>query len=120
MSKWIHRLRGLNETNKTAICEFCGPVPVRKKKNIWRCALALNALKTREKRISPNKSRVQLATACEICSTECKLVYDHCHKLGHFRGWLCHGCNVMLGFAKDDPEILQKAIEYLKERGGSN
>lgn len=40
---------------------------------------------------------------------------DHDHKTGKFRGILCNVCNVMLGHAKDDPEILQNAIDYLKD-----
>ena len=29
------------------------------------------------------------------------------------RGLLCHGCNLMLGFARDNPDILRRAIAYL-------
>lgn len=43
------------------------------------------------------------------------LVVDHCHVSGSVRGLLCHGCNVGLGAFKDSPELLQKAIRYLKE-----
>lgn len=41
---------------------------------------------------------------------------DHCHATGAVRGVLCHHCNMMLGFAKDNPAVLKAAIEYL---GGS-
>ena len=40
---------------------------------------------------------------------------DHDHKTGENRGLLCDDCNLMLGFAKDRVEILEAAIEYLKE-----
>jgi hypothetical protein len=38
---------------------------------------------------------------------------DHCHKTGKQRGVLCRKCNAMLGHAKDNPEILWGAVEYL-------
>jgi hypothetical protein len=40
---------------------------------------------------------------------------DHSHTTGKFRGVLCRFCNWMLGFANDNPEILQNAARYLSE-----
>ena len=62
------------------------------------------------KRDERNASR---AHACEVCGGG-PTVYDHCHEFGHFRGWLCNGCNSALGFAKDDPETLRKLAAYLE------
>jgi len=39
---------------------------------------------------------------------------DHDHETGEVRGILCHHCNALLGYAKDDIDILLKAVEYLK------
>lgn len=50
---------------------------------------------------------------CEICGSHGKLHVDHCHATGDVRGFLCMGCNVALGFMKDDPEVLLKAAKYL-------
>jgi hypothetical protein len=55
---------------------------------------------------------------CDIC--KCSLSYndsriDHNHDTGALRGLLCHHCNVMLGFAKDDIRVLQDAINYLNK-----
>ena len=51
---------------------------------------------------------------CEICgSNEEKIVFDHCHARGHFRGWLCDRCNLILGFAHDDGDLLLKLAAYL-------
>jgi hypothetical protein len=54
---------------------------------------------------------------CEVCGRLPKtksLHFDHCHQKGHFRGWLCNGCNCALGFVNDDPVILLKLAAYLK------
>lgn len=51
---------------------------------------------------------------CSICEKETELVIDHCHKREQFRGLICVHCNRGLGAFFDSPEIMQKAIEYLK------
>jgi hypothetical protein len=46
----------------------------------------------------------------------CRLTIDHNHITKNVRGLLCHKCNNGLGNFVDNPEILLKAISYLKER----
>ena len=41
-------------------------------------------------------------------------VLDHDHHTGNIRGILCNSCNKGIGLLKDSPEILTKALEYLK------
>lgn len=41
-------------------------------------------------------------------------VLDHCHERDIFRGWLCHGCNRSLGGFNDDPEVITRALAYLR------
>jgi hypothetical protein len=57
---------------------------------------------------------------CSICGVRVQeqsdLVIDHCHKSNTVRGLLCRHCNLCLGHAKDNPDILRKAAEYL-DRG---
>jgi len=60
---------------------------------------------------------------CKICgstdhrvkggATEFSLSVDHDHGTGEIRGLLCQNCNSILGFAKDDISILERAIQYL-------
>lgn len=42
------------------------------------------------------------------------LAVDHCHKTGRIRQLLCSNCNQVLASAKDNPEILYAAIDYLE------
>lgn len=56
-------------------------------------------------------------TGCDICGGNDKrwrLAYDHCHAKGHFRGWLCRRCNLVLGRVNDDPNLLRRMIAYLE------
>ena len=43
------------------------------------------------------------------------LCIDHDHKTGKIRGLLCQNCNVSIGKFKEDINIMQKAIDYLKK-----
>jgi NMD protein affecting ribosome stability and mRNA decay len=43
-----------------------------------------------------------------------KMAMDHDHKTGKVRGLLCQMCNQGLGSFKDSPDLLTKAIKYLK------
>lgn len=38
---------------------------------------------------------------------------DHCHLTGKVRGILCHGCNVGIGYFREDVEVVRRAIKYL-------
>ena len=59
---------------------------------------------------------------CCICNIEFKSkpttskpYVDHDHNSGLVRGLLCHSCNLVLGYCKDDEKILINAIEYLEK-----
>jgi len=52
---------------------------------------------------------------CEICSQSIDTVIDHDHSTGKTRGLICQSCNSVLGYSKDNTDILQKAIEYLNK-----
>lgn len=38
---------------------------------------------------------------------------DHCHDTLKVRGLLCKKCNTGIGMFRDDPEVMQAAIEYI-------
>jgi len=61
---------------------------------------------------------------CPICGVEmvvgsknsnATLAVDHDHITGKVRGVLCHQCNRGLGAFKDNYQILEKALAYLKK-----
>jgi hypothetical protein len=58
---------------------------------------------------------------CAICGSDSprrrgskNFAIDHNHTTMEVRGLLCHPCNVMIGLAKDNIEVLEMAIKYLK------
>lgn len=60
---------------------------------------------------------------CRICgrtNDDVKLVLDHNHETGDIRGVLCPNCNTGIGLFKDNPDLLEKAIEYLKDASNTS
>lgn len=62
---------------------------------------------------------------CSVCGIELaqsvdrknpiRACQDHDHKTDKLRDILCNRCNLMLGYADDNTEILKKAIAYLQK-----
>lgn len=55
---------------------------------------------------------------CQACAAafaeEFEMKFDHCHEVGHFRGVLCHSCNMACqGRSKEAIERLIACIDYL-------
>lgn len=55
---------------------------------------------------------------CLICNrpeTQRKrLSVDHCHDSGKVRGLLCTTCNIAIGHLLDDPDVIQRASDYVR------
>jgi hypothetical protein len=55
---------------------------------------------------------------CDICGgvpTGIGLCIDHDHETGMVRGLLCNGCNIGLGGFRDNPRLLIRAADYLRD-----
>lgn len=71
---------------------------------------------------------IQMARQSGVCAScgdppppDKYLSVDHKHSTGEPRALLCNGCNLGIGFFKEDPDRLLKAVEYLrKHKNGSN
>jgi hypothetical protein len=73
--------------------------------------------------ITPEEYREMLLSQdgrCAICGCyetskgRTRLAVDHQHDSGQVRGLLCNSCNAGLGFLKDNEQILENALAYLK------
>lgn len=53
---------------------------------------------------------------CVICMRAPAVHVDHDHQTGEIRGMLCFNCNGGLGQFKDDVDVMERAVQYL--RGG--
>ena len=62
-----------------------------------------------------NKAFEEQNGSCALCGRYNKLVIDHCHKTGKFRGLICSLCNSIIGRVDDSIELLQKAILYINK-----
>ena len=70
-----------------------------------------------------HEKRKEQNYSCVICNkhednhSRGTLFVDHDHETGKYRALLCTTCNTLLGMAKDSPELLEKAAEYLRKHG---
>jgi len=127
-----HRLVGVDEEARVAVCSVCGPTKVRRRSGQredapiefrWRCSTYERARRwaTEYGLTAEDVSAMALAQggACAICRspfTEKPFHVDHSHDSGVVRGLLCSNCNTALGLLGDDPDIANQAANYL--RGG--
>ena len=109
---WVHRLTDIDPIKRTALCANCGVVRVTRKKDGFRCGYSAYVYNLNRKYGHEIKSK---PSECEVCGSNNRIVYDHCHKTGEFRGWICNACNVALGLVSDDPGILRALARYIEK-----
>jgi hypothetical protein len=51
---------------------------------------------------------------CAVCRQKPAVQVNHDHMTGKVRGILCDGCNGGLGAFNEDPELLERAAQYLE------
>jgi hypothetical protein len=81
-------------------------------------ALGRKGYRTRADRLAVAVAGGPKPDACPICGRGGRICFDHSHATKRFRGWLCNSCNLILGHAKDDPELLRNLASYLENGRG--
>jgi hypothetical protein len=87
----------------------------KKKRNLWQKCWSKGI--TVKQYLEMFRSHNGCCDICGVPNLELKrnLAIDHDHITGKIRGLLCINCNMALGGFRDNPEILEKAISYLKK-----
>ena len=127
-SEFHKEARNPNRNYKRSNCKSCDA-----EKN--RRYLSLPGMKERKAEIKRRSNRrlsynfppelydqrlEEQGNVCGICKTDIPggrgaFHADHNHQTNQPRGVLCHNCNVALGNFKDNPDLLQAAIDYLNK-----
>ena len=119
-AKWYEQHK---EKRRKQIAEYTAGKPKE-----WIQAKGRRDHLKRRYNITPQEYETKLASQdykCAVCGKDASdnkrggkldpLHIDHCHKTGKLRDLLCHQCNSGLGQFKDNIEILQKAMDYLRK-----
>lgn len=78
---------------------------------------ASNAKKLAEMAGRPKSSTCEICGVAEDGTRATQIMFDHCHATGRFRGWICHRCNVALGYIKDNVQVARRIVAYLEDGG---
>ncbi len=95
--------------------------------NICRQDIDRRSIPSREKKeaksLRPQKRTLWRCPICRkmgIVGVNVKVVADHDHYAGRWRGFLCDSCNTGLGRFKNGENYLRNAIAYLQNHENSN
>lgn len=83
-----------------------------------RCEACVSARKfVQRTQYSASKSATPPPEDCQCCGKGgLRLVVDHSHQTGEFRGWICRPCNMGIGRLGEGAAGISVAIDYLEGR----
>lgn len=114
---------------KTKICNYCGLEKFTTEFNLdkrysdgfyYRCKKCISILYIfRKYGVNLDEELIKQNNKCLICDIvftdvgDSRPYVDHNHETGEFRGILCYNCNLLIGLANENIDILQSAVDYL-------
>lgn len=106
-------LKKTKEIRKVWVQEWAKKNPIRLKDSRLKYEYGIGLKEYNELVINQNHK----CAICQFNPLEIKrvLYVDHCHITNKVRALLCFHCNTGLGHFKDNIELLQKALDYLKK-----
>jgi Recombination endonuclease VII len=106
-----HRILEKDPDRMVGVCSICGPVKLTRKNGRRKGSRLMCGVKQASYYGKPGRGYRH--GTCAICRRDARLVWDHDHATGAFRGWLCDHCNTGLGHFKEDSVLLRMAAYYL-------
>lgn len=97
------------QRNPDRVREYNRKVEEKRKLGIYKESSRAARKAKRKERLAGSKR----PDRCSVCDRGGKIVWDHCHQSGTFRGWICEPCNKVLGFCSDNPDVLRALAKYL-------
>jgi hypothetical protein len=91
-----------------AYCKLCTP------KTKYNASRATKNHYKRHYSLSMEQVNELHSNGCQACGSTENLHIDHDHSTGKVRGCLCSNCNLALGHAQDNPDILRKLADYIE------
>ena len=94
-------------------------------RDCYRKKVKINPKEKKEYELKHPRPPIGSEFQCPIChrkkirAFQNDVVLDHSHIDGSVRGWVCSSCNTSIGKFYDDPSILQRAIDWIKNKVNS-
>jgi hypothetical protein len=107
------------------LCFRCRNVAASERTKCLDCVLKVALYQLKRKGLSQSelnkatKAFQKYVNLCASCGLEIpigKERFDHDDKKKKFRGIICHGCNVAIGFAEENIQRLHGCIRYLEKQ----
>jgi hypothetical protein len=73
---------------------------------------------SRLRRLGVSLKKFNKTKRCLLCRRSHRLVADHNHRTGLYRGAICHLCNLVLGHIESFPSLLKRLRKYLRRGNG--
>tara|TARA_R100001086_G_scaffold202005_1_gene118158 strand:+ start:603 stop:1037 length:435 start_codon:yes stop_codon:yes gene_type:complete len=106
--------------NVTKICKICGEekyLGAFHANGTWtrpECKECFNYKQSLYVKLRKGQTAPEPNTPCECCGAKgIGLSWDHDHKTGDHRGWICHNCNTGIGKLGDNITGVLQALNYL-------